>query len=374
MKIALVAPVEETIPPEKYGGIEWVVYYLAHGLAAKGHEVHLLASGDSKQETNYKLIPISPTSLRGDPQYDLNPALLESKKDVAMAKAAEIIQAGNYDIVHNHAAWRFLILSRVIGKKIVTTHHGPLDIEFQNQIFNEYKDLPYISISEEQRTDLPDLNYVATVYNGIDPDLFPYAGITEGANDYLLFFARMDPEKGGLEAATAAKTSGRRLIMAAKVDAIDQEYFSKVKPLIDGKLISFVGEVGMDKKIDYYQKARALIAPIMWKEPFGLYFIESMSCGTPVIAFARGSAPEIIEDGKTGFLVNPSDEQITGEYIIKKTGIDGICEAIERMYSLPNEEYLQMREYSRKHVVDHFTADRMVNEYEEIYKKILSQA
>lgn len=373
MKIALVAPLEESIPPKKYGGIEWIVYHLAHGLGKKGHKVDLYATGDSQKEDIYTLIPVVEKSLRTDPIFGADPKMREAAKMYYLSDTLEMLQNRSYDIIHNHAGWRFLSFSNLLKKPIITTHHGPLSLPYQQFIFRKYKNYPYVAISENQKKDLADINYVATIYNGVDTQIFH--PVEDGMKQTdLLFFARFSHEKGGLEAIQVAKNVGKKLVIGAKVDLVDQDYFAKAEPLIDQNLIEFIGEVDHKDKSRIYSNARALLAPIRWEEPFGLMFTESMSCGTPVVAFSRGSSPEIIRDGVTGFLVNESPEYIRGDFVVQKTGVEGLCEAVKRIYALSEREYQTMREQCRNHVVKNFSAEKMVSEYEEAFEKVLSHA
>ncbi len=373
MKIALVAPFEESIPPILYGGIEWIIYELAHGLGKKGHSVDLYATGDSLQQTEYNLLPTAPESLRKDLVLGSENNMREAAKLYYLGKTAQQLHSKKYDIIHNHCGWRFLTASPLLTDPILTTQHMPLSIPSQAFIFKQYKNYPYVSISNNQRNDLPELNFITTIYNGIDMSRFPFYGDVTTEDDYLLFFARFSHEKGGLEAIQVANKTRKPLRIAAKVDLVDQNYFNQAKPYIDDKLITFIGEVTQAEKDKQYQHARALLVPVMWEEPFGLMFVEAMACGAPVITFSRGSSPEIIKDGETGFLVNQSDEYIRGDWLIKKTGVEGLCEAVERIYAMPEEQYREMRKNCREHVEKHFTSVKMVEEYEKVYEKILTK-
>lgn len=375
MKIALIAPIEETVPPQKYGGTEWIVYHLAHRLGKRGHEVDLYASGDSKQENFYNLIPIFQKSIRNDLNFGKDPKLRDLVKYKAIEQAIVNVNKQKYNIIHNHASQRFLVLSRLLKERshIVTTVHSPLSPEYLKWTFLDNRDLSFVSISLNQRQDLPDLNYAGNIYNGLDlqdyiiDDSFVNIGKT-----FLFFLARMSREKGAIEAAEVARLSNRKLIMAAKVDEVDKEYFEEFKKTVNPNRVEYVGEIGAEKRNFYLQNARVLLAPIAWEEPFGLMFTEAMACGTPVIAFARGSVPEIIKDGETGLIVNSSEGDKRGEWVIKKTGIEGLCEAVEKIYAMPEEEYRQMRRNCRKHVEDNFTVERMVNRYEKVYEKVIN--
>jgi len=372
MKIALVSPIEETVPPILYGGIEWVVYYLAKILAEKKHEVYLFTTKNSPQNGSYKIIPIYNQSIRRIEPYKSNLKIRETTKFIAIGNALTFLIKEKFDIIHNHASWRFLIFEKLFfPQKFITTLHGPMNIDYQNIVFLEHKDSYYISISNNQRKDLPNLNYVKTIYNGVDTNFFGFKEYEK--QNYLLFFARFSPEKGVKEAIKTIEKVKRKLVIAAKIDKADQNFFESLKEKVQkNKNIEFHGEVGLDQKVSYYQNARALLVPIMWEEPFGLMFTEAMACGTPVITFARGSVPEVIKDGETGFIVNPSDDDIRGDFIIKKTGIEGLCEAVERIYSMPEAQYREMRRACREHVEKNFTVEKMVDAYEKTYEEILS--
>lgn len=372
MRIAIVAPIEESVPPKKYGGTEWIAYYVADGIGKKGHEVDLYASGDSDTKSHYNLIPLVEKSIRTLPNVGDDPKMREAIKMMVYSKIADKLNSKKYDIVHNHAGWRFLLFGRHIATPIVTTHHGPLSYPYQNIVFEDYKNYPYVSISNNQRRDFPTLNFVSTVYNGIDINKFPYSeNLDVAKHDYMAFLARLSDEKGAMEAAQTAKLTKHPLHLAAKIDLVDEPYYEKFKPLVDNKIVTLHKEVGHEQRLRHLQNARLLLVPIKWEEPFGLMFIEAMACGTPVVTFSRGSAPEIIVDGKTGFLVNQSEEFKRGNFTIKKTGIEGLREAVERIYSMPKEEYLQMRHNSHEHVETNFTVEKMVDGYEEVYKKVL---
>lgn len=372
MKIAYIANVIETVPPPAYSAIEWITYYLAQGLAKKGHQVDLYASADSKKSDTYTLIPIAEKRLREEPWFNKDAKMRDVSTLLAMSKAAKAINEKDYDIVHNHVDRAFMYYAPFMNKQIITTCHSALSPAYRTLFYQQHKTMPYISISLNQRKDMPDLNYVANIYHGIDLSLFPYNEVPTG--NYMAVLARMIPEKGILEAAMLTQKVPYPLHIAAKVDPIaDKAYFEKVKPLFDDNHCVFIGELDAGQRTPFLQHAKCLLAPIQWEEPFGLMFIEAMACATPVIAFARGSVPEIIKDGQTGFIVNASDDDVRGNWIVKKTGLAGLCEAVEKLYSLSPNEYTTMRKNARQHVEENFTVQRMVDHYELVYKKILGQ-
>jgi glycosyltransferase involved in cell wall biosynthesis len=344
MKIALLAPFEERVPPVKYGGTELIVYYLANILPKRGHKVFLFASGDSKTES--KLMPIFPKSIRAEP-YAKNSKIREAVKYIGISKVIKTLKELDVDIIHNHIGWRFFPFTSFFPNPTVTTLHGPLDTEYGKFMHSWFKEQALISISNSQRMPLPNLNYAGTVYNGIDVNGFEF---NSKPGDYFAFLGRMSPEKGPVQAIQIAKAAGVKLKMAAKVDASDATFFEKeVKPLIDNKQIEFLGEIESQEKSNFLKNARGLIAPIQWAEPFGLFFVEAMACGTPVITMNRGSAPEVIKNGKTGFVLNNIEEATNAVNSIDKI----------------------KREDCRKWVEKNFSAEIMVENYEKIYHQLI---
>lgn len=345
MKIAIVAPFEERVPPIKYGGTELVVHNIAENLVSMGHEVSLVASGDS--QTKAKLVTVFKRALREIPEMkDIK--IRDAFKFMGIGKVVCYLNENNFDIVHNHIGWRLLPFEKAVKYPMVTTLHGPLDIEYQQKVYGEYKSCNYVSISMNQRKPMPELNFTANVYNGIETKKFRFF---EKAGDYFAFLGRMSPEKGPVQAIQIAKKAGIKLIMAAKVDAVDEDYFEKeVEPLVDGEQIKFIGEVNHEEKVELLGNAKALIAPIQWEEPFGLFFVEAMACGTPVIATRRGSVPEIVVDKKTGFIC------------------DTIEEAAERTKIIGNIN----RQDCFDHVNANFSAEKMTEGYAKAYEKVIN--
>jgi len=306
MKIAIIAPLEESVPPSKYGGIERVVYHLVEELVKLGHRVTVLASGDSV--TSARLIPVFPKALRAMPAL-ANLKIRDSYKLIGLGKIISYLQQNNFDIIHNHfdIGW-VQAFEQFLTTPLVTTLHKNLLSEYEYPFYQYFPHSRYISISMNQRRALPKLNYIANVYNGLD---FTKYHFSPTPSNYFAFLGRMSPNKGPLQAIQVIKRAKQKLIMAAKVDSDDVVYFTKkIKPLIDGKQISFIGEVNEPKKIKLLSKAQALIAPIQWEEPFGLYFTEAMACGTPVITLQRGSAKEVITHQQTGFVCRDLTEMV----------------------------------------------------------------
>ncbi len=348
LKIAMLAPVEEQVPPKKYGGTELVVYNLTENLVRMGHEVTLFATGDSK--TSAKLVTIFPKAIRTLPQAK-DMEVRSSLRLLGVGKVLQYLQENKFDMVHNHIGSIFLPFAACIDAPVVTTFHGFLKIPNELEIYKNFADFNYISISLSQRESATaKLNFVSNVYNGIEIEKFNFF---PKPKNYFAFLARISPEKGVLQAIEIAKMAGVNLIMAGKVDAVDEEFFrEKVKPLIDGKQIKFIGEIGHKEKVELLGNAKGLLAPIQWEEPFGLYFVEAMICGTPVIANRRGSVAEIVIDGKTGFIVNDVKEAAAKVKDIEK---------ISRLAC-------------HNHVKNNFSAEKMTQEYLKDYEKILENS
>lgn len=300
MKIAQVAPMYESVPPTTYGGTERVVSWITEELVKQGHEVTLFASGDSITEARL-VSPVKRALRLDDTSIDgMAPHILALEQVARMAD--------DFDMIHFHLDYLHFPISRLRCWKNVTTLHGRLNIPELKPLYQEFREMSVVSISNDQRKPLPFANWLDTIYHGMPKDLLTFV---EKPDDYLLFLGRIAPEKGTVQAIEIAIKYGCQIKIAAKVDAVDQEYFdNKIKPLIRHPLVDFVGEVNLAEKDNLLGHAKALIFPIDWPEPFGLVMIESMACGTPVVAFNRGSVPEVIEDGKTGFVVENVEEAV----------------------------------------------------------------
>ncbi|HTL11534.1 MAG TPA: glycosyltransferase family 4 protein [Bdellovibrionota bacterium] len=301
MRIAQVAPLFESVPPKKYGGTERIVSYLTEELVEQGHEVTLFASGDSV--TRAKLIPGCAEGLRLGPGYAhhhfLHALLFEQVRQ----------RAQDFDVFHFHTETLHFFLARTLKRPTVTTLHGRLDLIHLDRLLGEYRDLPLISISDAQRKPVPSANWARTIHHGLPQHLPEYEPKSGG---YLAFLGRISPEKGLDRAIEIAAAAGLPLKIAAKVDPSEVHYYeSVIRPLIQKHPnVEFVGELGDTLKFGFLKKARALLFPICWPEPFGLVLIEAMACGTPVVAFKNGSTPEIVEDGRNGFLVNTIEDAV----------------------------------------------------------------
>ncbi|MEO5577686.1 MAG: glycosyltransferase family 4 protein [Sphingomicrobium sp.] len=299
MRIAQVAPLAEAVPPKFYGGTERVIWWLTEALVELGHDVTLYASGDS--ETSAKLIPCAPRGLRLD---GINNHLAYT---VAMVDRV-LGDADKYDFIHFHVDFVQFPLFKHLAGKCLTTLHGRLDLPDFEPGFSAFPEMRLVSISDDQRRPVPTANFAGTVYHGLPDQLIPFAA---HGGDYLAFLGRMSPEKRPDRAIEIAIKSGMKLKMAAKVDHADRDYFEKeIAPLLDHSLIEFIGEIGDADKPAFLGQARALVFPIDWPEPFGLVMIEAMAAGTPTIAWATGSTPEVIDHGRSGFLVSSVDEAV----------------------------------------------------------------
>ena len=338
MKIAQIAPLWESVPPRLYGGTERVVSYLTEELVRQGHEVTLYASGDS--QTAARLKPACAHALR------LNTGLVNRDAPlILMQEQALGAEADQYDIIHSHLDFLSFPMSRRCPTPVLTTLHGRLDLPELVPMFREYADMQLVSISNAQRQPLPDANWQATVYHGL-PDLYEFHP-TPGK--YLAYLGRICPEKRPDHAIEIAKRVGIPLRIAAKVDPVDREYFeTQIAPLLNHPLIEYVGEINDAEKCDFLGNAAAVLCTYDWPEPFGIVLIEALACGTPVFAYRRGSIPEIIDDGVTGFIC------------------DSMAEMIAKLDQLPSIN----RRRCRDAFENRFTVSRMVKDYLAVYERM----
>ncbi|MBU1345416.1 MAG: glycosyltransferase family 4 protein [Alphaproteobacteria bacterium] len=302
MKIAQVTPLYEAVPPKLYGGTERVVAHLTDALVDLGHDVTLFASAEA--QTRARLIPVRDQAIR------LDPAPLKSDLASHMTMLSEVLRrADDFDVIHFHTDMIHFPFFQRIANKTLTTLHGRLDMKDLPDVYERWPEFGLVSISDDQRRPLAGANWKATVHHGMPAEQYQFADTSEG---YLAFLGRISPEKRPDRAIEIATKLGKRLKMAAKVDAADKTYFeTKIKPMIDGNpLIDFIGEIGDHQKSAFLGGADALLFPIDWPEPFGLVMIEAMACGTPVVAFRCGSTTEVIEDGATGFLVDTLEQAV----------------------------------------------------------------
>jgi glycosyltransferase involved in cell wall biosynthesis len=342
MKIAQIGPLMESVPPRLYGGTERIVSYLTDELVRLGHDVTLFASGDSVSAAH--LVPCVPKALRLDPNVrDPIPyymLMLDRVNDVA----------DDFDILHFHIDQFHFPLFRPIAHRTVTTTHGRQDLPDLRPLYFGFSDMPLVSISDAQRLPISNANFVATVYHGIPLDLHKPTYRTRGG--YLAFLGRISPEKRPDRAIAIARAAGIPLKIAAKVDKVDEEYFcEKIEPLLDQPGIKFIGEIDERAKTEFLGDASALLFPIDWPEPFGLSMIEAMACGTPVLAFRRGSVPEIIDDGVTGMTVDDVEEAV---------------QVLPQLLSLD-------RRTVRQRFEERFSATRMAKDYLSLYHALLER-
>ena len=344
MKIAQIAPLWESVPPQLYGGTERIVSYITEGLVRQGHEVTLFASGDSK--TSADLRPACPKALR---LHD-NALLNRDAPLILMLEQALGAVSGRFDIVHSHLDFLSFPMSRRAHVPVITTLHGRLDLPELVPIFEEFSEMPVVSISNAQRTPLPGANWAGTVYHGIPKDLYSFH---PGPGSYLAFLGRISPEKCPDHAIEIAKRVGMPLRIAAKVDPMDQDYFKrKIERLLEHPLVEYLGEITDAEKNDFLGEAAALICPYDWPEPFGLVLIEALACGTPVLAYRRGSIPEVLEHGVTGYICDD---------------LDGMTQAVGAIDLL---ERRRCREIFERR----FTVERMVGDYLALYERMAAPA
>ncbi|MGH6876038.1 MAG: glycosyltransferase family 4 protein [Rhizomicrobium sp.] len=325
MRIAQISPLYEAVPPLLYGGTERIVAYLCDALAEMGHDVTLFASAEAR--TRARLVPMRDQAIR----LDANP--LKSDMAAHLAMLHEVRKRKDrFDILHFHVDLLHFPLFEDISERTLTTVHGRLDLEDLAGAYARWPTFPLASISDSQRDPLARAHWVATVQHGVPMRNFRFSPTPEGR--YLAFLGRISPEKGPERAIAVARAAGIPLKIAAKVDAADTAYFHRcVEPLLDDPLVEFIGEIGETEKSAFLGNALALLFPIDWPEPFGLVMIEAMACGTPVIAWERGSVPEIVEDGVTGYVVNSEREALRAIHDLKTLNRIRIRHVCERRFS-----------------------------------------
>lgn len=339
MKIAQISPLAESVPPKLYGGTERVVSYLTEELVRLGHDVTLFASGDSI--TSAELVPVVPKALRLDQKVrDFTPYTC-MLIDQVMRRAHE------FDVLHFHIELLHFPCFKQLASRTVTTLHGRMDLPDHPAFYRTFPQFPLVSISHAQRRPMPPVNWLATIPHGLFPDMLRF---NPEPDDYFAFLGRISPEKGPDRAIRIAREAGVKLKIAAKVDKADRDYFETVvKPMLLDPSIEFIGEIGEQQKSEFLGNARALLFPIDWPEPFGLVMIEAMACGTPVIGFERGSVPEILENGVTGYVVNSVEEAIDAASHVSKLD----------------------RRRVRARFEERFTAERMAQDYLCAYERLL---
>jgi glycosyltransferase involved in cell wall biosynthesis len=342
MRIAQIAPLTESVPPRLYGGTERVVSFLTEELVALGHDVTLFASGDS--QTSAELASAWHCALRFDP--DIRDAIAPHMLMLEQVRR----RADEFDVLHCHLDyWPFSLLERQ-PTPFITTLHGRLDLPELSPLYECFPEVPLVSISDAQRSPLPDANFMATVQHGLPEDLLTPQPVLPS---YLAFLGRICPEKRVDRAIRIARETGIKLKIAAKVDRVDEEYFrDAIRPMIDGTEIELIGEISDEQKPDFLSGAIALLMPIDWPEPFGLVMIEAMACGTPVIAYNRGSVPEIVEHGVNGLIVNDEAGAVAAVDVARRMSRKAVRSSFERR----------------------FTARRMAEDYVALYRRLVARA
>jgi len=337
MRILQIAPLWIPVPPVTYGGTELIVSWLTEELVKRGHDVTLLASGDSR--TSAKLIPIWPKSL-----WRARLSAPHAVFGLLYEKLCQIHK--EFDIIHDHCEFYTTPFSKFLKPPVISTIHHPI-YEEMVILFKKFPNINYVAISKNQRQSAPGIKFAKTIYHGLPIKEYPF---NEEPQDYLLWLSKIIPQKGPADAIEVAKKTGEKLIVSGVVPKEYQDYFNyRLQPMIDGTQIRFVGASDFNKKIELFRNAKALLYPIRRSEPFGLVVIEAMACGTPVIAYKEGSMRELIKDGETGFLVDSQEEMAEA---IKKIGqIKRIC--------------------CRRQIEKKFTHEKMVNKYEALYNTLL---
>jgi glycosyltransferase involved in cell wall biosynthesis len=339
MRIAQIAPLYERVPPKLYGGTERVVSYLTEELVRQGHDVTLFASGDSK--TSAKLVRCCDIALR------LNPSVREPLVYHVIMLEELRQRIDQFDVLHFHIDILHAPLIRAFADRTLTTQHGRLDLPDLAPFYGAFRDLPLVAVSHDQRRYLRHANWVGTVHHGLPRDLLAFRPKADG---YLAFLGRIAPEKGPNRAIEIAARSGMPLKIAAKVDRVDQAYWEEqIRPMVESHSnVEFIGEISENDKADFLGGAAALLFPVDWPEPFGLVMIEAMACGTPVIAFRRGSVSEVVADGVSGFIVDTIEQAV----------------AVARRIATLDRAKVRA-EFERR-----FAVERMAREYLEIYQAL----
>lgn len=340
MNIAQVAPLHESVPPKLYGGTERVVSYLTEELVRQGHNVTLFASGDS--HTTARLIGCCRTAIRLNHRVtDPIACQIAQLKDVTD-------HARQFDVIHFHTDYFHFPTSELLSVPCLTTLHGRLDLPDLAPVYHRFSKQAVVSISNAQRLSLPYANWIGTVYHGLPRDLYKPG---PGDGEYVAFLGRISPEKRPDRAIEIACRTGIKIKIAAKVDKADEQYFrEKISHLLDLPGVEFIGEIGESEKAEFIGRAKALLFPIDWPEPFGMVMIESMACGTPVIAFNCGSVPEVIDSRVSGFIVNSVEESVS---------------ALKQVDTLS-------RERVRKTFEERFSVETMARRYVALYHQLVA--
>jgi glycosyltransferase involved in cell wall biosynthesis len=339
MKIAQIAPIAESVPPKRYGGTERVVSALTEELVRRGHEVTLFASGDS--QTSAKLESVYPRGLRDARMKDIYGVNEWTLLNIGLAYELQ----DEFDIIHDHVAPISVPVANIALTPVVMTMHGAFTTE-NRRLFQTLKSPSIVTVSQSQAFPVPGINHAGTVYNGLSMEHYPFS---ETHDNYLLFVGRISMEKGVHFAIETAQQLDMPLIIAAKLESHDRPYFRDyVEPRLSDR-ITWIGEVDEEQRNKLMSKARAFLHPVTWREPFGLTLIEAMACGCPVVAFNRGSIPEVVVTGKTGFVVED---------------LEGMVDAVANIDQIKRED-------CRAHVLKKFSVKNLTDGYEAIYKRLV---
>lgn len=371
MKIGIICSNNFVINKDTHKGTEAFSFTLVRELMKnKKNDIVVFASGNSDFP---KIESISEKSSSQDEEIE------KSGKHIIfeLALISKALSMENkFDLFHANIGDGDIVLpfAGFIKKPVLITLHNSQNESFSKKYFSLFKDVGnvyFVSVSNAQRKLLPDLRYAGTIHHGIDTGVYTF---NPHGGDFVMWAGRAIPEKGIDDFLEVIKRTGRKgkLFPLRKPEYSD--WLNSVIDRYSAELEKVTIEHDKERMglVKYYQEAKIFAFPIKWEEPFGLVLIEAMSCGTPIVAFAKGSVPEIVEDGKTGFIVNPSGNDIRGDFIIKKTGIEGFCEAINKIYSMSEDEYRKMRENCRLHIERNFSSEKMAGKYEDLYKKITS--
>lgn len=376
MKIAFINSNIIDISSNTSKGTEIFIYILIRNLLrdpkGKRFSITAFASGNSKLPA--KTISVTDYNLMSN---DIIPEHEYFKfEQLLISKALSMHKS--FDLYHFNMGNGELLLpfAPFISKPVIITLHGSFSMDYVQEYFSQighYQNIYFVAISESQRRSMPQLNYIQTIHHGIDTNRnFKFSPL---GGSSIMWAGRAVPEKGLDHVLQVIKKTKKEahLFMLTKLESLEWLHNKILKQLHSiNRSTPINAEFNLSRLdlIPKYQNSKLFLFPIQWEEPFGLVMVESLSCGTPVVAYARGSVPEIIQDGKTGFIVNASDDDVRGDFIIKKTGVQGLCEAVERIYAMNETEYLQMREACREDAVNRFSIPRMVKDYVKIYQKV----
>ncbi len=364
MKIAQIMPNWGDFHPDTALGIIAVSRDVTVGLVKKGHTVTAFVPDNST-------FPGIPLVFGGPSLWSRGMNLFHEDSPKEQAAYAQRILGylDGYDIVHSHIEHVLLPLLDQIRPPVVSTIHGAGFYPREQDIFRRYPKGVFVALSQRAKESLSYIHFSYVVYNGMNISEVHFVPVPQSPS-YVAWMGRMVPEKGALDAIDAGKRAGKTVVLIGVPESGDPVYAATVHALVDGAEVRLIERMIGIKRFTFLGNAKALLFPIDWEEPFGLIMTDAMATGTPVVAYARGSVPEVVVDGVTGFIVNSSDNDRRGDWIIKKAGIEGLIEAVNKIYTMSSDDYQKMRAACRKHVEEKFTVERMVEEYEKVYKKV----